>query len=59
MKAHVRNLSKPSRVAIAQDDGDGGLPINFNPILFLNFMIEILTAVNNLIARKAEADPDA
>jgi hypothetical protein len=53
---HIQSLSK-EKIAFAQD-GNGfggnlaGLLDFFNPILFLNFIVAILAAVNDFLVRK-------
>lgn len=54
---HIHTVTK-EKVALAQDGGGIGDSILgllelFNPVVYLNFMVAILTAVNNFLVRKA------
>ena len=54
---HINAMSQ-EKIALAQNEGAGegllGLLEVFNPVLFLNFAVSVLTAVNNFLVRKAE-----
>jgi hypothetical protein len=55
---HIQPLSK-EKIALAENGGNGagdsilGLLELLNPIVYLNFLVAILAAVNDFLVRKA------